>query len=362
MAEDNQDDSQKTEEPTHKRLQDARDKGQIAKSQEVSHWFMIAAFAVIVGFFLPNMVRDVAAIMLPFIEQPHLMATTPGGLLAIIGDSLLSLGFALLIPMAFLVLTALASGFIQSGVLITAEQIKPKLEKISVLKGFKRLFSLKTLMEFAKGIAKLTIVGAVITLVIWPEWESIPSFALLELTEFLELVRVLSLKVLVATVAVMAVIAGLDYLFQKSQHIKQMRMSRQDMKDEFKQTEGDPMVKARLRQIRTERARQRMMSAVPEADVVITNPTHFSVALKYDMDAMAAPRVTAKGVDNIALKIREVAKEHKVPLVENPPLARALYASVEVEEEIPPEHYKAVAEIISYVMRLKGKKPPARAQ
>lgn len=357
MAEDSQDDSQKTEEPTQKRLQDARDKGQVAKSQEVSHWFMIAAFAVIVGFFLPRMVRDVAAIMLPFVAQPHALGAGPGGLLAAVTDSLLSLGFALLIPLAFLMLAALASGLVQTGVMATTEQIKPKLEKISVLKGFKRLFSLKTVVEFVKGIAKLAIVATVITLVILPDWDDIPLFAMLELTEFLELVRILALKVLIATVAVMAVIAGLDYMFQKHQHIKQMRMSRQDLKDEFKQTEGDPMVKARLRQIRTERARQRMMAAVPEADVVITNPTHFSVALKYDMDAMAAPRVTAKGVDNIALKIREVAKEHDVPLVENAPLARALHAGVEIEEEIPPEHYKAVAEIISYVMRLKGKMP-----
>jgi flagellar biosynthetic protein FlhB len=166
--------------------------------------------------------------------------------------------------------------------------------------------------------------------------------------------------VLIAVLAVMSVIAGLDFLFQKNQHNKQLRMSRQEVKDEFKQTEGDPMVKARLRQIRVERARQRMMAAVPEADVVIANPTHFAVALSYELGSSGAPMVIAKGVDSLALRIRERAEECDVPVVENPPLARALCEGVELGQEIPQEHYKAVAEIIGYVMRLKGRMPARR--
>ena len=160
----------------------------------------------------------------------------------------------------------------------------------------------------------------------------------------------------------MALIAAIDFLYQKQQHIKKLRMSKQELKEEFKQSEGDPMIKARLRQIRMERARRRMMAAVPEADVVITNPTHYAVALKYESNEMEAPMLTAKGVDSVAMRIREVAKEHDVPIVENPPLSRALYEGVDLDQQVPPEHYKAVAEIIGYIMRLKDKMPGRRGR
>ena len=163
-------------------------------------------------------------------------------------------------------------------------------------------------------------------------------------------------QILIAVLSVMTLIAALDFLYQKQQHLKQLRMSKQEVKEEFKQTEGDPMIKSRLRQIRMERARKRMMAAVPEADVVITNPTHYAVALKYDGETMEAPKLVAKGADLVARKIRELAKEPDVPIVENPPLARALHDTVELDELIPPEHYKAVAEIIGYVMSLNNKR------
>ncbi len=357
MAEDHQDDSQKTEEPSEKRLREAREKGQVAKSQEVSHWFMILGFAIIMGFLLPGLARGLGEAMLGFVEQPHAIPLDASGLKALFADSLLAVGIALLLPLSVLVAAALFSAFIQTGFIFSAEQIKPKLEKLSLIRGFKRQFSLRALADFLKGIFKLTIVGLVITLVLWPDKEVIPQIVTLELGQFADLVRAMSIKVLLAALAVMTVIAVLDYLFQRQQHMKQLRMSKQELKDEFKQTEGDPMVKARLRQIRTERARQRMMSAVPDADVVVTNPTHFAVALRYEFGQDNAPRVTAKGADNIALKIREVAEEHRIPIVENPPLARALYDGVELDQEVPPEHYQTVAEIIGYVMRLKGKTP-----
>ena len=164
-------------------------------------------------------------------------------------------------------------------------------------------------------------------------------------------------RLLIGVLAIITVIAALDFLYQKFEHLKQMRMSRQEIKDELKQTEGDPIIKQRLRQIRHDRARKRMMAAVPEASVVITNPTHFAVALKYEMDEMSAPVLIAKGVDHLAYRIREIAREAGIPIVENPPLAQALHAGVEVDDVIPPEHYKAVAEIIGYVFRLKGKMP-----
>ena len=362
MSESDQDDAQKTEEPTQKRLQDAREKGQIAKSQEVSHWFMILAFAVLVGFFLPGVAARMGGVLLPFVEQPHAMPVGNADFTALMWDTVIALGLVMLLPLLFLVLAAFSGGFIQNGWMISTEQIKPKLEKISLARGFKRLFSLRALFEFAKGLLKLSIVALVIGLVLWPDRDKIPIVATFEVIQFANLVRDLGLRVLIAVVAVMAAIAGLDFLFQKQQHIKQLRMSRQEVKDEFKQTEGDPLIKSRLRQIRTERARQRMMTAVPEADVVVTNPTHYAVALKYDMESMNAPKVTAKGIDHLAQRIREVAKEHDVPLVENPPLARALYDGVDLDREVPPEHYKTVAEIISYVMRLKGRMPQARGR
>ena len=172
--------------------------------------------------------------------------------------------------------------------------------------------------------------------------------------------RIEALRVVIGVLAVMSVIAGADYLFQRYKHNQKLRMSRQEIKDEMRQSEGDPMVKARLRQLRQERARQRMMAAVPGADVVVTNPTHFAVALRYEGEVMSAPVVVAKGVDFIAQKIREVAKENDVPIVENRPLARALYDTVDIDQEVPPDHYKAVAEVIGYVMRLRGKLPSRR--
>jgi flagellar biosynthetic protein FlhB len=192
---------------------------------------------------------------------------------------------------------------------------------------------------------------------LWPEWRILPNLTSFEGEQVLNLLLSLSMRVLIGVLSVMTVIAALDFLYQRQQHTKQLRMSRQELRDEYKQTEGDPMIKARLRQIRMERARKRMMAAVPEADVVVTNPTHFAVALKYDPERMQAPILVAKGADSMALRIREIAKEHNVPIVQNPPLSRALYNGVDLDQEVPAEHYKAVAEIIGYVMRLKGKLP-----
>ncbi len=361
MAEDNQDESQKTEDPTHKRLQESRDKGQVAKSQETTHWFMLLALAILIGFFAPSMGNGIVSALRVFVEKPHAILVDPGNLQIVLGNTIKAIGLALLVPVVIVIAAAIGGTMLQIGLIFSADNMKPKLEKLSVLKGFKRQFSLRALVDFVKGIFKLVIVASVIALVLWPEREILTTITTFEIKTFLLLVQSLGFRVLIAALAAMTVIAGLDFLFQKYQHIKKLRMSKQDIKDEFKQTEGDPMIKARLRQIRTERARQRMMSAVPEADVVVTNPSHYAVALKYVVGGIEAPRVTAKGVDNIALKIREVAEEHDVPIVENPPLARALYGGVEIDQEIPPEHYKAVAEIIGYVMRLNGKMPRAKA-
>jgi len=261
----------------------------------------------------------------------------------------------------FLVTAALLAGIVQNGLIFSTEQLKPKFEKISPLKGAKRLFSSRSLTEFVKGILKLAVVGAVAATLMIPEFSRIEQIPTQSLWDTLGLLYTLAVKLLVGVLAVLTIIAGLDLLYQRLMHTKQMRMSRQEIRDELKQTEGDPMVRGRLRQIRRERAQKRMMAAVPEATVVVTNPTHFSVALKYELDDMAAPMVVAKGADHIAFRIREIARENDVPIVENPPLARVLYDGVEIGEEIPEEHYRAVAEVIGYVLKLKGKMPRRQA-
>ncbi len=361
MAEGQTDDAQKTEEPTAKKLHDAREKGQIARSQEVSHWFMILAFTLIVAFLAPTVAGDLSGTLVNFIARPHAIPMGVAGVGDVLRGALGALALALMAPVGVALIAALVSGFVQSGAILTLEPMKTKLSKISLLSGAKRLFSMRAAVEFAKGIVKIVIVATAVGFVLWPKRDLIPILPTLEMIQFLAIIQDLGVRVLITVLAVTTLVAGLDYIFQRHKHMKEMRMSRQEIKDEFKQTEGDPMVKARLRQIRTERARQRMMAAVPEADVVVTNPTHFAVALKYDPVTMSAPKLIAKGVDSLAHRIRELAEELDIPVVENPPLARALHGGVEVDHEVPAEHYKAVAQIIGYVWRLKGRKVPGRA-
>ncbi|MGD9538050.1 MAG: flagellar biosynthesis protein FlhB [Alphaproteobacteria bacterium] len=358
---DDKDDSQKTEEPTPKRLDDARKKGQVAQSREVSSWLMLLTVAIIVVALAPGIMSDLGHVLLPFIERPHTLSVGSDGIIEGPGLALSSVLMPLAVPFALLVVAALATGFLQHGFLISAESLKPDFSKISPLKGLERMFSSRSLAEFAKGILKLVVVSGVGIVAIWPEIDTIERLVAMGTAGVLDELHRLVMRLLIGVCAILAAIAALDYFYQRMQHLKQLRMSREEVREEYKQTEGDPHVKARIRQLRQERARRRMMAAVPSADVVITNPTHFAVALKYEQATMSAPRVVAKGVDLIAHRIREVAKANEVPIVENPPLARALYATVELDAEIPGEHYKAIAEIIGYVWRLKGKMKPHAA-
>ncbi|WP_334129402.1 flagellar biosynthesis protein FlhB [Sneathiella sp.] len=349
---DGADDAQKTEDPTAKRLEDAFKKGQVPKSQEVGHWFMSMGIGLVVLIFIAGLGQALTFDLLKFIEQPHAIATDRFHLGVIFGD----LGWAVIGVVApalgTLMLAGLIGNLIQHRPVFSAERIIPKLEKISPLKGFKRLFSTKSLVEFAKGLLKLALVGSVAILFVLPSMDQLAVVVSYDVPQVLGLIQEQSLLLIAGVAAVMSVIAGIDFLYQRFNHYKELRMTKQEIKDEFKQTEGDPMVRARLRALRAERSRRRMMQAVPEADVVITNPTHFAVALKYTPEEERAPVVVAKGMDNIAAKIREIATENKIPIVENPPLARALHKACDLDEEIPYEHFKAVAEIISYVMRL----------
>jgi flagellar biosynthetic protein FlhB len=355
------DDADKTEEPTHKRLEDARQKGQTASSREINHWFMLLAGALGLGMFGPGFMRDLEGILVPFLAHPETMSTELDHLRQLLAGLLWSLLLAVMAPLVLVIVAAIAPSVMQHGWLLSTENLKPKFEKISPLAGAKRLFSLRSTTEFIKGLAKMAVVATVGLILLWPLGHQLVNLPTLNTREMLALVQSLSMRLLIGVISVVTVIAVLDLLYQRLSFLKRMRMSRTELREEFKQSEGDPMVKGRLRQIRMERARRRMMAAVPKADVVVTNPTHYAVALKYEQASMAAPRVVAKGIDLVAQRIRELAEEHKVPIVANPPLARGLYAAVELDGEIPPEHYKAVAEVISYVMRLQRRLGAAAA-
>jgi len=355
MAED-QDESQKTEEPTQKRLEDARKKGDVAKSQEVTTLFMLTAGAIGIAVLAGPMAGFLNTSLTMFFEKPHALPTGAEGLRGLFADIVWLFVLVMAVPFALFVIAAVVGNLIQAPFVFTAERMKPDINKLNPIKGLQKMFGLQGLTNFAKGLAKLIIVGAVTTAVVWPQRNSLLNIATLEPAQLLPLIQTLAIQIMIAVIIVLIAIAALDFAYQRYEWIKRLKMTKQEVKDEYKQMEGDPHVKAKIRQLRQERSSRRMMAAVPDATVVITNPTHFAVALSYESGTMAAPVCVAKGVDAIALRIRETAKEHKVPIVENPPLARALYATVELDDPVPEEHFKAVAQVIGYVWRLRGKR------
>jgi flagellar biosynthetic protein FlhB len=268
---------------------------------------------------------------------------------------LLHLALILAPFMGVMVAASLAGHVLQSRPTLNPERLAPDFSKLSIPKGLARIFGPEGWMNLLKGLIKIAIVGMAIWTQLWPERGMLEAILTQSPGGIVGDMSHLLFKVLMASLLALLVIAGLDYFMQRLRFMKRNRMSKQEIKEEYRQNEGDPAIKAKVRQIRQERSRKRMMAAVPEATVVIMNPTHFAVALKYESGKMAAPICVAKGVDALALRIRAVAEEHDVPVIENPPLARALHASIEIDEAVPPEHYKAVAQIIGYVMRLNGK-------
>jgi flagellar biosynthetic protein FlhB len=355
MAEEQTDDSQKTEDPTPKKLEEARKRGQVAMSREVNNWVMLAAATLLLATLGATMMVELSDMMRVFIEHAHDLPQAPGGLSVVLGESLKRVFMIMLLPFLLLICAAFFAPFLQIGPLFAPEVIKPELSKISIIKGFGRLFSMRSLMEFTKGILKISVVGFVAGIIIYPYLDKFEHMMDMPIIMAMSELRYLFIKMMIGVLVVLMVIAAIDIAYQRYEYNKKMRMSRQEIKDEYKQSEGDPHIKGKLRQLRMEKARQRMMQDVPSADVVITNPTHFSIALKYNPDESPAPIVIAKGVDDIALRIREVAKENDITLYEDRPLARALYEVVEIGDMIPTEHFQAVAKIISYVFKLKGK-------
>lgn len=355
MAED-QDNSQKTEDPTQKRLEEAREKGDIAKSQDVPVWFLMMATAALMAGAGP-LCAMIAEPLAKIMDHPHAFKLSEGGAQQLLGNLLMSLALPLGVIFAVIGGASLLGHVIQSRPLWTGEKIKPDLSKLSLGKGLQRMFGAQGWLNLVKSFLKMAAITVAMIYAVWPEATAITEAGRMNPAGMLAMTQAIAGRLMVAAIVVIGLIAALDYLYQRWSFMNRMRMSRRDIRDEVKQQEGDPHIRARLRQIRLERSRKRMMQNVQKSTVVITNPTHYSVALRYDPEVDAAPMCMAKGVDEVALRIREKAKEHDIPIIENVPLARALYAVVEVEETIPREHFEAVAKVIGFVMSTsKGKK------
>lgn len=351
--EDDSSPEDKTEDATAHRLEEARKKGQVAFSKEVIHWCVLACASMCLCVFYPLTLPAFTSTLSQILSNSHQITLDTNSLSEVLKNVLSQAFSKILLPLLSIPVLVLFVGFIQTKLLVSMESIKPKFDKISPIAGFKRLFSKKALMEFFKSFIKVLLIAWVLYLIVLEQLPSLTESSFYEIVSSLALLKKDVQTILVTLLCVLGVIALLDYASQKFSFLKKMRMSKQEVKEEYKKLEGDPAIKQRIRQIAQERLKNRMMTAVPDATVVIMNPTHYAVALKYDMDTMDAPVVVAKGLDFVALKIKEVAKEHKIPIVENPPLARALFSSTEIEQEIPPEHYKAVADVIRFVMKLK---------
>jgi flagellar biosynthetic protein FlhB len=349
---DESDSDDKQLDPTQKRLDEALERGDVVKSQEINTWFVIAAGTLVMSTFGSSIGSGILVPMRNLLANAWMIRTDGPGLLRLAMSLEYAVIAAIGLPLLMLAAAAIAANMVQHRLVWSGEPLKPALSKISPMSGFKRIFGKQAAVNFGKGLFKVVALGAVMTAILWPERRRLEAMVTFDPASLLTVTSSLTVHLLGAVVAMLAVVAILDYLFQYRTWYERLKMSPQEMKEEMKQSEGDPHIKGRIRQIRIARMRKRMMAAVPKASVIITNPTHYSVALQYDR-GMSAPICVAKGVDVIAFKIREVAREHDVPIVENVPLARALYATVEIDEEIPVEHYHAVAEIIGYVMGLK---------
>ena len=346
---------EKTEKATPKKKEEARKKGQVAISREVSSAMVLLAA---LGFFyfagswmfwhlsdlVTRVFQNIGTLRFNTIHEVSVFSLE-------IMSRLLAILAPFLLPLAIL---GLAANILQVGFKMSTEAIAPKMSKLNPISGMKRFVSLKALVELAKSIVKLLIIGSIAYLLVKSDMAAFPLLIHQEVGQILVFVARVSLKISFFVCLALVILAVLDFLYQRWQHEKDLKMTKQEVKDEQKQTFGDPKVKSRIRSMQLEMARRRMMEAVPEADVVITNPTHLAIAIKFDAEEMIAPLVLAKGAGHVAQRIKEIATEHQVPLVEDKPLAQALFKMVELGDYIPAELYRAVAEVLAYVYRLKG--------
>ncbi|TDL35029.1 flagellar biosynthesis protein FlhB [Jeotgalibacillus sp. S-D1] len=346
---------EKTEKATPKKKSESRKKGETAKSQDVNTaliLFAVFLFLFFTGKMFQERLENILFVPLTdYILRPVTIETT----MVVYRDMLAQAAWVVLPIMGTAALAGISANYIQTGFLFSTYPLKPKLSKLNPLKGFQRIFSARALVEFLKSVLKIAMIGMTTFLLIWFSMEHILSLSLKPVQQSLDIAGKLTVQMGLYASSLLIVLSILDYLYQKYDFEKNIRMSKQDLKDEFKNTEGDPLIKSRIKQRQREMATKRMMADIPDADVVITNPTHFAIVLTYKEGESHAPVVTAKGVDYVAQKIKLIANENSIAAVENRPLARALYHQADIGDPIPEEFFKAVAEILAYVYRIKNK-------
>jgi len=360
MAEE-QDKSQKTEQASTRKLEEARKKGDSPRSQEIPGWFVLAAGLATIAILSQPAMQASARYLRIFFEKPHELIVEGAAMTPMLQAVAWRMIGAMGLVFGVIILAGLAGHVLQVRPVFTAEKIKPKLSKISPIEGFKRLFGAQGLVNFLKGIGKMGLVALAVTIALWPRRDDLMVLPQLDLVALPNIIRDAAVALMLAALIVYGLIAAADYLWQRHSFMERQKMTRREVKEEMKNAEGDPHVKAKLRQIRAERGRKRMLAEVPEATVVIANPTHYAVALKYERGETPAPVCVAKGVDAVALRIRAIAEENNVSVIEDPPLARALHATAELDQPIPETHFKAVAKIIGQILALserrRGRKP-----
>lgn len=357
MAENEEDQESKTEDPSQKKLDDALKKGQVAISREVNHFILLLFISLIVAFVLPYIVNKFAIILKLYIEKSidiRINASTINHLLSnALWKSIIH--FSPIFLAIFII--ALFSSYIQNGQFIFAiDQITPKLSRISIYSGIKRLFSLKSIIELLKGLFKILLIGLFLYLIIISDIQDLRFYSTFSTWGIIDKLQIMINNMLVCVCIIIAIIAGADLFYQRFEHFNNLKMTKHEQKEEYKQLEGDPIVKSKIKALRKQRAKNNIKQAVPNATVVITNPEHYAVCLYYNPNETDAPILVAKGLDLIAQKIKEIANENNIPIVENPPLARGIYKDVEIDDQIPIEYYETVAKIIGYVDSLNTRK------
>ena len=347
-------DGERTEEATPKRKQKAIEEGNVAKSREFATSVIFITSIIFLYYYVPVLMHGLEKIMVNFFHLLSFKLTSESVYLTII-QIVNEIGKLLMPFFAILLGASIFANVLQTGFIFTPKAIEPKLSKINPISGFARIFSKKSLVELIKSIIKIFVVGFIAWSVIDDKLDVITSLTTSDPKTIVIYLGKLIFEISFKVAILLVIVALADFLFQKWQWTQELRMTKQEVKEEFKQMEGDPLIKRRIRNLQIEMARQRMMSEIPESDVVITNPTHYAVAIKYELGKDVAPKVVAKGQRLVALKIKELAKEHNIIVHEDPPLARTLYSSVDIGENIPENLYKAVAEILAFVYKVKNK-------
>ncbi|MDY7034716.1 MAG: flagellar biosynthesis protein FlhB [Thermodesulfobacteriota bacterium] len=344
----------KTEQPTPKKRLDARKKGEVAKSKELPSVAVLLSALLSLSLFGSFIYSHIQTIMREALSLPTLNDLNMPDFMAF-AQNIITLFILAMSPLfAGIVIMAVLSNIMQVGFMLSGESIKPKFSKLNPIKGFGRLFSKQSFMELVKSLLKLAIVGCVAYITLKGEMKNLSHIGELQFNSMIHYILITIFKIFIRCTLAMIFLVVIDYAFQKWDFEKKLKMSKKEVKDEFKRTEGDPLIKSRIRNIQMQMARKRMMQSVPEADVVITNPTHLAVALKYDGSSMSAPKLLAKGAGEIAGRIRDLAQKNDIPIVENRELAQNLYAMVEIGHEIPHVLFQAVAEVLAYIYKLKG--------